>query len=227
MTSTVLDVTVLLLCVSASVVTLGGVGDDADVRGPTAAETADRLVTETETVTYRSPAAANDTRTVHATRAELLALLVGNNGERAGHQQRTDGDGGASFELRATEAVEAGLGPRTRIDVDVPTANRTAGPETPTDDRSDAGPRTGRRLVGAVESPGASTPSVTSEGDGTAIDHDGSDRGGSGRNGRSAPPVTVGGEPPRDADVTTAVVTQPAPDGTEATGPVRIVVRRW
>ena len=101
-TSTVLDVTVLLLCVSASVVALGA-SDVGAPDGPTATDAADRLATETVTVTYRDGDAPNGTRRVHATRAELLALLV----ER-------DADG--AFDRRAVETVRAGLGPRTRVD---------------------------------------------------------------------------------------------------------------
>ena len=104
-TSTVLDVTVLLLCVSASVVALGA-GDGGAPDGPTATDAADRLVTETATVAYRDGDAPNGTRRVHATRAELLALLV----ER---------DGDDAFDRRTVEAVRAGLGPRTRVDATV------------------------------------------------------------------------------------------------------------
>ncbi|GAA0548778.1 hypothetical protein [Halorubrum ejinorense] len=105
MTSTVLDVTVLLLCVSAGVVVLGA-SDAGAPDGPTATDAADRLVTETVTVTYRDGDAPNGTRRVHATRAELLALLV----ER---------DANGAFDGRAVEAVRAGLGPRTRADATV------------------------------------------------------------------------------------------------------------
>jgi hypothetical protein len=104
-TSTVLDVTVLLLCVSASVVALGA-SDAGGPDGPTAIDAADRLATETATVTYRDGDAPNGTRRVHATRAELLATLVGR-----------DADG--AFDRRAAEAVRAGLGPRTRVDATV------------------------------------------------------------------------------------------------------------
>jgi hypothetical protein len=39
--------------------------------------------------------------------------------------------------------------------------------------------------------------------------------------------VTIGPEPPRSADVATAVVTHPVPGEIETTASVRIVVRRW
>ena len=117
-TSTVLDVTVLLLCVSASVVALGA-SDAGGPDGPTATDAADRLVTETATVTYRDADAPNGTRRVHATRAELLALLV-------------DRDADGAFDRRAAEAVRSGLGPRTRVDAMVKTVdeadNGTAAP---------------------------------------------------------------------------------------------------
>ena len=76
MTSTVLDVTVMLLCVSASVVALSAGGLPNGAGAPTASESADRLSTETVTGTYTDPSAPGGDRTIHATRAELLALLV-------------------------------------------------------------------------------------------------------------------------------------------------------
>ncbi|EMA65820.1 hypothetical protein C461_14006 [Halorubrum aidingense JCM 13560] len=119
MTSTVLDVTVLLLCVSASVVALGPAGSGVGSDGPPAADVADRVATETVTVTYEAPDAPNGTRTVHATRAELLAMIA------VPEERGPDGTASSSaFEKRVRSAVDGGLGPRTRIDV------RTA--ETPT-----------------------------------------------------------------------------------------------
>ena len=115
MTSTVLDVTVLLLCVSASVVALGA-SDAGGPDGPTATDAADRLVTETATVTYSDEGAPNDTRRVHATRAELLALVA----ERIG-----DGRSKGAFDRRAVDAVRTGIGPRTRVDVTVDEPART------------------------------------------------------------------------------------------------------
>ncbi|MFC7324714.1 hypothetical protein ACFQMF_08990 [Halorubrum rutilum] len=230
MTSTVLDVTVLLLCVSAGVVTLSGVGGDVGVRGPSAGETADRLVTETVTVRYRAPAAANGTRGIRATRAELLALLVadvgGSNGERGAAQDRDNGTAEA-FESRATAAVAAGLGERTRIDATVPTpANRgrgtggaTAGHSAPT--RRDV--RRGAEPRAVLEASNASEPARRDD------SGRGSNRSEPARSAAAEPtaPVTVGAEPPRGADVVTAVVTHPMPSGTEADGAMRIVVRRW
>ncbi|TKX74288.1 hypothetical protein EXE46_09950 [Halorubrum sp. GN11_10-6_MGM] len=115
MTSTVLDVTVLLLCVSASVVTLGASGVGGP-EGPTASDAADRLVTETATVTYPDGGAPNDTRRVHATRAELLALVA---------ERVADGGTKAAFDRRAVDAVRTGVGPRTRVDVTVDEPTRT------------------------------------------------------------------------------------------------------
>ncbi|WP_144799884.1 DUF7284 family protein [Halorubrum depositum] len=228
MTSTVLDVTVLLLCVSASVVALGGVGGDAGTNGPTADETADRLVTETVTVRYRAPGAANDTRTVHATRAELLALLVAGRGSDDDRASR-DGEDVArdAFESRATEAVAAELGGRTRIDATVPAAaNRERGPSRSTSDRRVPSRRPTRRGAGAVAVSGGpnaprplrlDTVRTGSAGPRTETDRP-TDR---------VKTVAAGPEPPRNADVATAVVTHPAPDPAEAEGPIRIVVRRW
>jgi hypothetical protein len=105
MTSTVLDVTVLLLCVSASVVALGA-SDPSGHGGPTATDVADRLVTETATVAYPDADAPNETRRVHATRAELLALVVAR-------------DAATAFDRRAVGVVRDGLGPRTRVDATV------------------------------------------------------------------------------------------------------------
>ncbi|TKX78838.1 hypothetical protein EXE53_19085 [Halorubrum sp. SD626R] len=126
MTSTVLDVTVMLLCVSASVVALSSGGLPNGAGTPTASESADRLATETVTVTYAAPEAPGETRTVHATRAEFLALLV------AGQAASTDDDASAddgvptdqnrpvdTFEKRALAAVQTGLDDRTRIDARV------------------------------------------------------------------------------------------------------------
>ena len=114
-TSTVLDVTVLLLCVSASVVALGASGAGGP-DGPTATDAADRLVTETVTVTYPDAGAPNDTRRVHATRAELLALVA---------ERVADGGSKGAFYRRAVEAVRTGVGPRTRVDVTVDEPART------------------------------------------------------------------------------------------------------
>ena len=114
-TSTVLDVTVLLLCVSASVVALGA-SDAGGPDGPTATDAADRLVTETATVTYPDEDAPNDTRRVHATRAELLALVA---------ERSADGGERTAFDRRAVDRVRSGVGPRTRVDVTVDGPRRT------------------------------------------------------------------------------------------------------
>jgi hypothetical protein len=115
MTSTVLDVTVLLLCVSASVVTLGA-SDVGGPDGPTADDAADRLVTETATVAYPDDDAPNGTRRVHATRAELLALVA---------DRVRNGAAKRAFDRRAIETVRTSVGPRTRVDVAVDGPTRT------------------------------------------------------------------------------------------------------
>ena len=233
MTSTVLDVTVLLLCVSASVVALG-VNDAGGPNGPTASDAADRLVTETTTVTYADDGAPNGTRRVHATRAELLALIV----ER---------DAGRTFGRRVVESVRAGLGPRTRIDATVESREdedggnragsgvpaafpRLTGPAV----RGGGGPPAVRRhgMPQSAQVGGASSPKQGA-GDtvpARAVNDRGSEAG-------SAPSnsVAVGPEPPRNADVSAAVVTQPIPttiggnaeESWSSEGVVRIVVRRW
>lgn len=229
MTSTVLDVTVLLLCVSAGVVTLSGVGSDAGVRGPSAGETADRLVTETVTVRYRAPEAANGSRTVRATRAELLALLVADReSPRGGRRATGDRDDGAgeAFGSRATAAVAAGLDERTRIDATVSTpANRERGTEGATADHVAPTRRDVRRGVEPRTVLNAPNASETARRDGSGREPD---RGGAGRSAAErTESIAVGAEPPRSADVVTAVVTQPMPSEIEGDGPVRIVVRRW
>lgn len=202
-TSTVLDVTVLLLCVSASVVALGA-SDAGAPGGPTATDAADRLVTETATVTYRDGDAPNGTRRVHATRAELLALLVERDAEGA-------------FDRRAVEAVRAGLGPRTRVDVTVESDDEAS-------DNAAAD-------LGGIAS--ASAPITLSAGAVPVRTIGGPDRPTSATESRQR--VAVGPEPPRSADVAVAVVRQPIPGraddeagrGDGSSGVVRIVVRRW
>lgn len=115
MTSTVLDVTVLLLCVSASVVALGTAGDDIGHEGPTADDIADRLVTETVTVSYQAPAAPNDTRTIHWTRGELLAIIATE--EKIGDDSALEAD---NFESAVKSAIADGVGSRTQITAHTP-----------------------------------------------------------------------------------------------------------
>ena len=201
MTSTVLDVTVMLLCVSASVVALSSGGIPNGAGTPTASESADRLTTETVTVTYVAPDAPGGTRTAHATRAELLALLASGNAADAGDDASTDdgvttGDGVTTdqsrsvdpFEKRALAAVAAGLDDRTRIDARV----RAVG------------------LINRSTRPDATVGSTSMRPD--------------------EPPtaVTIGRAPPRSADTTVAVITHPVPGVAAASDDhVQIVVRRW
>ncbi|WP_066412262.1 DUF7284 family protein [Halorubrum aethiopicum] len=110
MTSTVLDVTVMLLCVSASVVALGAVESDSETERDAAADVADRLATETATVSYEVNDGDHDSRTVHATLAELLATAVG-------RPPGTDGEIRDRFRSRVIERVTDALGGRTRVDV--------------------------------------------------------------------------------------------------------------
>ncbi len=198
MTSTVLDVTVLLLCVSAGVVVLGntGGGPEAGTAGGTAGDVADRLVTETATITYSVDGGARDAvadderptheaRTVHATLAELLAMTTANGSE-------TGTETADRFRSRVLETVDDALDPRTRVDV---RAGRTER----------------QRSAGSRRDPSASGGGEGTTGSGSGF-------------GRRT--VSLGDEPPRNADVTTAVVTHPGPHGSR--GPdVRIVVRAW
>lgn len=244
MTSTVLDVTVLLLCVSASVVALGAADGDRGAAGPEAAEVADLIATETVTVTYASAEAPNGTRTVHATRAELLALVAaGGEGDGEGHAARD------AFDSQALSAIERGIGPRTRIDVEVETEAA--------DDSSD-----GTGSESEAQLPNASVGSSRRASNGSSLSigpkgwrfgSDGTDREPASATGTGVPwrvdredgdsggpesrspaaesespePITVGSDPPRDVDVTAAVITQPVPTGSGSTGTVRIVIRRW
>jgi len=235
MTSTVLDVTVLLLCVSASVVALGGVGDaggEIGVGGPTPGEVADRLSTETVTVRYRAPEAPDHTRAVHATRAELIALLVAN-GERSA--AGSDAAGGrtdpneSSFEARARSAVVAGIDERMRIDATIPTAAARDRPSAfSIADRRVAEYRSGRRAAGPIAVSGTANAPKPPRRSGRLSD-DGSKGSDVGYSAATEPgeTVVIGAEPPRSADVATAVVTHPVPDDSGEERLVRIVVRRW
>lgn len=167
MTSTVLDVTVLLLCVSASVIALGPTGGEIGSDRPPAADVADRVATETVTVTYEAPDAPSGARTVHATRAELLAMIAVSEG------RDPDGtDSNATFENRVRSAVTEGLGPRTRLDVrtiGAPTEEAETG--NATDDRASVGIFDGREPTGRdrspVSDPSESPTSGTGAGDAT------------------------------------------------------------
>lgn len=156
MTSTILDVTVLLLCVSASVVALGPAGSEVGSDGPPAADVADRVATETVTVTYETPDAPSGTRTVHATRAELLAMIA------VPEERGPDGTASSSaFEKRVRSAVDGGLGPRTRIDVRTAEAPATeAETGNTTDDPASVEIFDGRQPSGRGGSP-ASEPSAS------------------------------------------------------------------
>ncbi|MFC5277566.1 hypothetical protein ACFPM1_02110 [Halorubrum rubrum] len=127
MTSTVLDVTVMLLCVSASVVALGSVGSDSETAGYAASDAADRLATETATVTYEVSEGDHDSRTVHATLAELLATAVRG-------PPGTDGEIEDRFRSRVIERVTNALGGRTRVDVRYETDDESSGPHARDDD---------------------------------------------------------------------------------------------
>jgi len=216
MTSTVLDVTVLLLCVSASVVALGAAGDGTEPERLTADDIADRLVTETVTVSYRAPEAPNDTRTVHWTRAELLATIATK--ERTKHDKGPEIE---SFESAVRSVIIDGSGPRTQITVDIQ-------PETPVSSEIDftANPPQVTSKESRPTEDTANAPWIVDSAADPAMQ---SERASEAQSDRTASqePLSIGTDPPRTADVTTAVVTQPPPSGSEAAGPVTIVIRRW
>ncbi|MBP1923136.1 hypothetical protein J2751_002174 [Halorubrum alkaliphilum] len=204
MTSTVVDVTVLLLCVSASVITLGiaGGGQGAGETGYTADDAADRLATETATITYPTPGAEDDSRTVHATLVEFLSMAIA--------AEEWDDTGAADrFRTRARTVVTDSLGPRTRVDVRhrfdrVETlAENADSPPVPTRSKT----RTGA-VRGGTENDEPTTVST-----------------------RDARAIGVGPEPPRDVEVTAAVVTHPVPERLESDegrdDRLRVVVRVW
>lgn len=121
MTSTVLDVTVMLLCVSASVLALGGVDAGTSTPAPDAQAAADRVVTETatvqtETATDSSAETAavidGERGTVHTTLAELLVLSAEYGGDDGDRRQATD-----TFRETVIETVSDRLGPRVRLDI--------------------------------------------------------------------------------------------------------------
>ncbi|EMA62984.1 DUF7284 family protein [Halorubrum kocurii] len=243
MTSTVLDVTVLLLCVSASVVALGAVGGDRGPAGADAAEVADLIATETVTVTYASAEAPSGTRTVHATRAELLALVAA--GADSGGEKQSAGE---AFESEALAAVERAIGPRTRIDARVhaetaerrtngseggsgaPSPDAGIGPTRWSSNASAAPLRSEGWEFGPSGSGGGQDPIGTGVPWRVERPERGEDRPGpesSSVEPKSPDSIAVGREPPRDVDVSVAVVRHPAPDAEDAAEPVRIVIRRW
>lgn len=215
MTSTVLDVTVLLLCVSASVVALGAAGGGPEVAGAMDDDVADRLVTETATVTYGVGSADgdadaggdrsdHDARTVHATLAELLIMATVDGTKRGtGVVDR--------FRSKALETVDDALDPRTRVDVSI---GRTTGSASADSGSSQSALDAGRRPVPGVGNGGRSTTDGITEGSG----------GSRSRSGRRT--GSLGNEPPRNADITTTVVAHPGPRGSLESD-VRIVVRTW
>lgn len=108
MTSTVLDVTVMLLCASAAVVALSDPGLTGGTERPDADgdRVADRLTAETATVSV-APADTGNTadgnRTLHATLTELVTTAAWTGSE--------------PFRERADAAVEERVGPRVSVAV--------------------------------------------------------------------------------------------------------------
>lgn len=202
MTSTVLDVTVLLLCVSASVVTLGAVADGSAPGEPryTADDAADRLTTETTTVTYPIDGTDHDTRTFHGTLAELLTAAA-----------RTDLATNERFRSRALAAVDDALAPRTRVDLRRGAGDANNGRPDVTE--LDVGDRpVSDGAVGIDDVLGLDPAKPIGSGEDSSV--------------RT---VSIGGTPPRGATVTAAEITHPVPNGSKRgeADHVRIVVRVW
>ncbi|SEH37635.1 hypothetical protein SAMN05192561_101231 [Halopenitus malekzadehii] len=125
MTSTVLDVGLFLLCVSASVGTVTGVvpiGTDPD---PHVDDLADRIATETATISYDTD--AGHERRHHATLAEHLALaaIVPESESEDEIERRSE----RTYRDEVSAAVERRLDPRTAVTVRVPSAAEDSGSE--------------------------------------------------------------------------------------------------
>lgn len=152
MTSTVLDVTVFLLCVSASVGTLvaGGPAQPADA--PNAQATADRIATVTGTVHFTvSTENGQRERRHQATLSVLLAnavLAVGPddspppNGSvgvgpaddrSATDDSSADGPGERPYTETVLELVSGRIGPRTRVVAQSEEHSVEVGPKPPRD----------------------------------------------------------------------------------------------
>jgi len=133
-TSTVLDVTVFLLCVSASVGTLLAGGPAPAGDGPDAQATADRIATVTGTARYAVSTENGDRERRHqATLSVLLAnaVLVASaddsmppNGSvgvgpaddrSAADDASADGIVGPTYQAAVVELVSDRIGPRTRV----------------------------------------------------------------------------------------------------------------
>lgn len=127
MTSTVLDATVFLLCLSASVGTLIGAGPTAPGEAPDARATADRLATVTGTVTFTGSDDGDPRERQHqATLAVLLAnaVVAPDTGGRGSGEPRgstagasgDDGDGNRTAYAEAVvDLVRDRIGPNTRV----------------------------------------------------------------------------------------------------------------
>ncbi|WP_096390627.1 DUF7284 family protein [Halopenitus persicus] len=117
MTSTVLDVGLFLLCVSASVGTVVGIAPTDTGPETHTDDLADRIATETATVSYETHGNA-DHRRHHATLSEHLALaaLVA---EDATRSERT-------YQRAVSNVVGERLDPRTGVAVRVPSRDETS-----------------------------------------------------------------------------------------------------
>lgn len=221
MTSTVLDVTVMLLCVSASVVALGGIGGEPSgfTNEVTDVErTADRLATETATVRYGATD-EGDRYSVHATLAELLVMATWNDttGRDPGSE---DGDGDADeFTAAALATVSDAFGPRTRIDVQAAAHERAEDGAGTNRERPDG---RASRDVGWTRGSNGKTIETDPRDEAIGIGMPRTP------NEPDPPHETIGSEPPRGATVTTAVATSPVPDAvSNDTNRARFVVRVW
>jgi hypothetical protein len=138
MTSTVLDVGLFLLCVSASIVTVSGVDPAGDGGGYHADDLADRIATETVTIEYEMD---DGGRRRHATLAEHLvtaATIETDGGEGIGGVSRAGGVGrantGSNEYVDAVHGtIEPRLDPGTAVVVRLPV---DAGGDDPDETRS-------------------------------------------------------------------------------------------
>ena len=227
MTSTVLDVSVLLLCLSAGVVLITGVDHTPNSSAPTATDVADRLTTETVTVTYEPRDGPTDRRTVHATPAELLAMQVTAAETRSGENS----DRAAGFVSRSQSVVAAGLRPRTRIDVRrVSSESKAPSVEWITEVAARASTQ-GQFPVRDMRTPaGEAISDRVSHRPNTGAkprwNHAERETDSRKANDRVSTVVAIGPEPPRRVDSTSAIVRHPTPPASSATE-IQIVVRRW
>ncbi|WP_430505186.1 DUF7284 family protein [Haloparvum sp. PAK95] len=208
MTSTVLDVTVFLLCVSASVGTLVAGGPAPAGDAPDAQATADRIATVTGTV--RFTVSNEEGERVRRHQATLSVLL-------ANAALATDASGSApAREPSGTEDDPAVAG-------DGSAGDGSAGDGSAGDGSAGVSeaPSYSEAVLDLVSTRIGSRTRVVARPTGRSdSEHSGEDR----SDEEHPAQVAVGPKPPRDADVAVAAFSVPAGSESEY---VRIVVRRW